>query len=65
MEKTESKGIPTDPKVRAARAVVAAAGKRNTTLDPERLQRAKLELKHARLRRLHREIDELLDEDES
>jgi len=65
VDKTESKGVPADPKVRAARAVVAAAGRRDTTLDPERLQRAKLELKHAKLRRLRRQMDELLDEDGS
>jgi hypothetical protein len=67
VEKTAKKldpRAPADPKVRAARAVIAAAGRRNTTLDPDRLERARLELKHAKLRRLRQQMDDLLDGDE-
>jgi hypothetical protein len=56
-------GVLASERIRKARAVVAAAARRDTHMDPERVQAAELFLKRERLRRLHRQINELLDED--
>ena len=57
-------GALADERIRKARAVVAAAA-RSSTMDPDRVRQAELELKHARLRRLQRQVNELLHEDEA